>query len=222
MKSRGTVKLLRRTLSKPIPSSEELMDEITRLRARVRDLERRLAAERKLNREMERRCRILPSILQGRRGELLVADVSRGALTDYAAKFDVRTPENAKIEVKVSRAHDKSNEDYSECRLSYTKTYCWIWSNVLGSVNRPKKYDFLVLIGVMPGDEGHDDMPKLVYFFVHVSEVEALTTIGSGGRLAIQLSTNFKTVRSVSKPLIGRMVTLPELEAAIRAGREHL
>jgi hypothetical protein len=69
-------------------------------------LERRIAVERKLSLEMERRFRVLPSILQGRRGELLVADVSRGVLMDYAAKFDVRTPENAKIEVKVSRAHE--------------------------------------------------------------------------------------------------------------------
>jgi len=198
------------------------MEQNTRLRAQVEELKRQIAAERKLNREMGRRCRVLPTIFQGRRGELLVADVSRGALMDYASRFDVRTPENAKIEVKVSRAHDKSNEDYSEYRESYAKTYCWIWSNVLGSVRRPKRYDFLVLIGEMPVGEGRDDVPELAYFLVHVSEVRALSTIGSGGRLAIQLGTNFETVRSVAKPLIGCRVSLPELEAAIRAGRETL
>jgi hypothetical protein len=222
MNSRGTVKRLHRTRSMSSPSSEELIDQNTRLRARVKELECLIAVEKKVSREMERRHRVLPSVLQGRRGELLVADVSRGALMDYASKFDVLTPANAKIEVKVSRAHDKSNEDYSECRGSYGKTFCWIWSNVLGSVNRPKKYDFLVLIGVMPEEEGHDDVPELAYFFVHVSEVKALTTIGSGGRLAIQLGTNFKTVRSVSKPLIDRRVTLSDLEVAIQMGRDTL
>lgn len=217
MKAQDTVKRIARTSPMATWSSEKLLKEISRLKAEVEDWRYQYRAERRLNQEMALRCRILPSSLHGRRGELLIADVSRGDLMDYAAKFDVRTPKNAKLEVKLSYAHDRSNNDYSECRVSYAKTYSWTWSNVLGSEVNPKKYDFLVLIGVLPEAQWHDGVPELVYFFIHISEVEALT-IKSSGRRAIQLGTNPQRGWSVAKPLFNRRVTLAKLESVIRAG----
>lgn len=217
MKAQGTVKRIARTRPMATWSLEKLLEEITRLKVEVKDWRYQYQAERKLNQEMALRCRVLPSSLHGRRGELLIADVSQGALMDYAAKFDVHTPEKAKVEVKVSYPHDRSNNEYSESRVNYAKTFNWLWSNVLGSEVNPKKYDFLVLIGVMPEAKWHDGAPELVYFFVHISEVEALT-IKSSGRRAIQLGTNPQRGWSVAKPLFNHRVTLAELESAIREG----
>ncbi|WP_349606485.1 hypothetical protein [Cupriavidus sp. DF5525] len=204
----NTIKRLIRTRDRQC----SLEDLVVRLQIEVRDLQGRLRAERRLIQEMATRCRTLPSIFQGRRGEYLIADTTKWSLMPYAAKFDVRTPERARIEVKFSPAYDKSNEDYSECRERYSKTFVWLWPNVLGSAARPKRYDFLVLIGEMPGSAG-EDLPPLVYFLLHRSEVEPLTTvIGAGGRLGIQLGTKFDKVKSTARPLIQRQVKLTDLE----------
>lgn len=212
MKAQGTVKRIPRTPLRS-RSTDELLKEIARLQAEVKDWKSQYRAERNLNQEMAKRCRILPSVLHGRRGELLIADVSHGALTSYAASFDVLTPKKAKIEVKISFAHDRSDRTYRESRMSYTETYSWGWSNILGSENSPKKYDFLILIGVMPEKTWRDNVPELAYFFVHISQAKALSL--KNGAIQLGLSPRQS---SKASPLLERKVTLAELESMIRKG----
>lgn len=211
METQHTVKRIPRTPPMSALSTAELLKEISRLQAELNECKSQYRAERKLNRDMAKRCRILPSVLHGQRGELLIADVSHGVLTNYAESFDILTPEKAKIEVKISFAHDRSDRTYRESRMSYTETYSWGWSNILGSENSPKKYDFLILIGVMPEKMWRDNVPELAFFFVHISQAKALSL--KNGAIQLGLSPRQS---SKAYPLLERKVTLAELESMIR------
>ncbi|MCY1260059.1 hypothetical protein D9M68_100010 [compost metagenome] len=207
-------RLYRTTLEKRIPASvgdpmqriATLEREIETLRNRVSELRALYQSQKSASEAMMRRFRRLPKILQGVVGEQLAVDVSSGALMPYGAKFDVETPSKARLEVKVSSAYPTSTPARTR----------WIWGNVLGTNERPKEYDFLLLLGANPEADCRSRAPEFIYFFVHRSELEDLSTRGSRGRRSLQLTTNPSSVRSaVAEPLFDRRVSYAELVAAI-------
>lgn len=79
-----------------------------------------------------------PTILQGIKGETLLATLTGGAISKYAESHDISLPGKATIEVEFSKLNTP---------VKCAKTRCWNWSKILGWKDKGKDFDFMLLIG---------------------------------------------------------------------------
>lgn len=159
------------------------------LLARIADLEIR---NQQLQREVDF-LRTHTSIAQGIRGETLIVEAISGCTTAYAAGYDVISAKNQRIEVKFSKLNQPN-------KSSSTKR--WNWSKPLGSMDRGKVYDYLVLIGekdLRYHDDILDDSPY-VYFMIPIGFVSQLMNRGRTIGGVIQITTNLNKLRSCPSP----------------------
>lgn len=149
--------------------------------------------------------RTFPSILQGLKGEELVCKLSHGLSTKYAEKYDVILSNEVKIEVKYSKLH---------IPVSTHSTKRWTWSKPLGSFDKGKDYDLLILIGERDDrfeDQYLDDSPY-VFFLIPYKNVESLMVKGRTVGGVINLSTNLAGARtSIAAKMKGFMVSIHHL-----------
>jgi hypothetical protein len=150
----------------PMPRND---DEVQKLRERIRELEEK---NEELKTKLDR-ARGVPA-------EVLVAQMTGGERTEYKDRYDVRTQNGNRIEVKLSKVHTYRT----------TKTKRWTWDSLLGS----KEYDFLVLAGEKDSRCSQLYPPKLVYLFFLIPQ-SAVSEINSRGD-CVSLTTDFSAIRA--------------------------
>lgn len=173
------------------------METIKSLTARVHELEARV---NQLEREVEF-LRLHPTLAQGLKGERFICEITAGVATKLNAQFDITVKGRIKLEVKFSKLHSPEKTALSTRR--------WSWSKPRGWLDKGKDYDFLLLVG----EKDHrftaqylDDVPYVV-FLVPAAKVPAIEVSGKTIGANVNLTTNFRTVRSPSgRCLIEHMV----------------
>lgn len=158
--------------------SEKLSQENSELRARVEILESELVF-----------LRTHPSILQGLKGETLVASLTGGAITEFAAEHDIKLGNNVTIEVKFSKLNTPTKG---------AKTRRWNWSKLLGWKDKGKDFDLMLLIGEKDprySDQYLDSSPY-VYFLIPKEKIHEVLTTGKTIGSQAQINTNLRTARA--------------------------
>ncbi|MBI5659262.1 MAG: hypothetical protein HZC43_06870 [Nitrosomonadales bacterium] len=133
------------------------------------------------------------SIAQGMRGETLIAKAIDGSVTSYAEGYDVLTTDGRRIEVKFSKLNQP---------VKHVSTKRWNWSKPLGSMDRGKEYEYLLLIGEKDERYSHDsiDASPYVYFLIPNKSVSRLMDKGSTVGGMIQVTTNLEKLRQKKVP----------------------
>ena len=133
-----------------------------------------------------------PALARGFRGERLVARLTAGVLTAYAADHDVMLYNLIQIEVKTSKVQ-RVTKSGGHRR--------WQWCRPEGWQDKGKDYDLLVLIG-----EKDDRFPAQyldgspwVFFLVPHAEVATVTSRGGDSGSSIFLNTNLEGIRPTSR-----------------------
>lgn len=139
---------------------------------------------------------------EGKRGERLLADALRAALTSHKSSFDLLTGAGTRIEVKTSRL----------TVVGMTSTKRWVWNQIFG-LNGNKNFDYIILMG--ESDErfvehypGND--PYLFVLLDHATAKE-LSKGGSKGKY-IQLVSNPTGKLARNNPLWRQVKSLSDLE----------
>jgi hypothetical protein len=150
-----------------------------------------------------------PSFLQGLKGETLIASLTGGELSSYAAKHDVVIRGELKIEVKFSKLNTP---------VPGSSTRRWNWSKPLGWKDKGKSYDFLLLVGEKDvrflGQ--YKDASPYVFFLLPIASVANVCNSGSAIGANVQLTTNFDRARSpTSVALKAHLVLQVEVEALL-------
>lgn len=182
-----------------------MTESIDSLLAQVRALE---VANKELREELEY-LKTHPTIAAGLRGERLVLSQLGGRLTEYAASYDLELSNGTRIEIKYSRLNTPE--------LNAPDTHRWSWSKVLGFRDKGKDYAYLLLIGEK--DKRHKEQylgdAPYVYFLIPRDRVSEIVVKGKLIGSNTNLTTNFRTVRSIpSKVIIAHMVP-PDLVHAL-------
>lgn len=147
-----------------------------------------------------------PVFVSGLKGEALICKALDGQMTSFAEKFDVLVGETFKLEVKYSKLNTP-NKKYPLKR--------WNWSKPLGSLDRGKAYDLLVLIGEKDErftDQYCDNTPY-VYFVVPKKDVHDVMTMGrlAGGN--VQINTDLSKANSIAQiKLKSFLISFKEIE----------
>jgi hypothetical protein len=155
-----------------------------------RELERSNAA---LKAELEL-LKMHPVFLAGLKGETLICDLVGGKLTSFAESYDIAAG-RYRIEVKYSNLG---------IPVRGSPTRRWSWSKPLGSRDRGKVYDYLILVGEKDGrfPDQYLDTSPYVCFFIPRNEVESLMFRGRQIGGIIQITTNFKTIWNQKSKLL--------------------
>jgi hypothetical protein len=167
-----------------------LPEENAALRARVDQLEREVAF-----------LRTHPVFTQGLKGETLVATLSSGKLTEFAASHDVVTGTNLKVEVKFS----KLNVPYKGVKMRR-----WNWSKPLGWKDKGKDFDYLLLVGEKDWANAiqYPDDGPYVFFSLPKDKVAEVATSGVAIGANVQINTNLGAASSAaSKALKALLVS---------------
>lgn len=136
-----------------------------------------------------------PVFIKGFKGEQIVCDITSGQLTPFAAKYDLLTKKEIKVEIKYSKLM-KPNLSSALRR--------WSWSKPLGYLDKGKDYDFLLLIGDKDyrfKNQYLDDSPY-VFFLLPECTVRFVMTSGKSIGGNIMVTTNFQSIRSEKSKLI--------------------
>jgi hypothetical protein len=185
--------------------TQRLVRENTSLKARVAELEARIA-------ELEAELRFLkthPTIAQGIKGETLVAKLTGGAITAYAADHDVAVQGTATVEVKFS----KINSPYEGAI-----TQRWNWSKLLGWQDKGKGYDFLLLIGDKDPrflSQYPNDGSPYVFFLIPSAHVPSVLSKGATIGSQAQINTNLETARSSASKAIKKFMVPATLVSSV-------
>ena len=150
------------------------------LKARVASLESELAF-----------LRMHTVFLQGIKGETLVADLTGGELTAFAAGHDIVIGGSVTVEVKFSKLNTP---------VPGSSTRRWNWSKPLGWKDKGKSFDFLILVGEKDTrfpDQYLDDSPY-VYFLIPRARVPEITTQGKAIGANVQITTNLSKAQSTA------------------------
>jgi hypothetical protein len=189
------------------------MTELEQLRLENQELKRRLT-------DLERELLFLkthPTLSQGLKGETLVAQLTGGELTHYAAEHDITLGNSIRIEVKFSKLNSPSPGN---------ATRRWNWSKPLGWKDKGKNFDFLLLVGDKDPrfpKQYLDDSPY-VFFLIPKHQVQAILTRGSMGA-NVQLTTNLSRALSeascaIKKHLVPATLVAPILEKHVHQTAE--
>lgn len=132
-----------------------------------------------------------PSIMQGIKGETLIAKLTGGSISTYAESHDVKIGDSIKIEVKFSKLNTPN-------RVASTKR--WNWSKPLGWMDKGKDFSFLLLIGEKDErflDQYLDDAPY-VFFLIPYSKVSEVMTSGTSIGGNVQIISNLRKAKSTA------------------------
>jgi len=137
-----------------------------------------------------------PAIMQGIKGETLVASLTGGEITTYASEHDIEINGKVTIEVKYSKLNTP---------VKNSKTRRWNWSKILGWKDKGKNFDFILLIGEKDPrfTEQYLDTSPYVYFLIPKEKVQTILSQGTIGSQA-QINTNLNTARSEMSQIIKR------------------
>lgn len=150
-----------------------------------------------------------PVFLQGLKGESLVATLTGGELTSFAAKHDVVLTGNVKLEVKFSKLNTP---------VPGSTTRRWNWSKPLGWKDKGKDYDFLLLVGDkdMRYPDQYEDSSPYVFFLLPMARVLSVCNSGSAIGANVQLTTNLARAKSpTSRALKSYMVLATGISAIL-------
>ena len=123
------------------------------------------------------------SMMQGIKGETLVARLIDGKLTSFSESYDVATSTGLRIEVKFSKLNRP---------MKNSPTRRWNWSKPLGWLDKGKDYHYLLLIGEKDERylaDGLDSTPY-VYFLVPIQNVPDVMNQGRSIGGMVQITTN--------------------------------
>jgi hypothetical protein len=157
------------------------------------------------NREMKARIAALekeieflkthPTLVQGMKGETLIAKITGGVLGAYADTYDLVVGETIKVEVKFSKLNTP---------VAGSSTRRWNWSKPLGWKDKGKDYDFLLLVGNKDPRflrQYLDDSPY-VYFLVPRTKVTGIMNSGEAIGANVQIITNLAKAKSPTSLVI--------------------
>lgn len=179
-----------------MPDLQELAAENGYLKQRVARLESEIAF-----------LRAHPAFLQGLKGETLVASLTGGELSSFAAEHDVVVTGNVKIEVKFSKLHTP---------VAGSTTRRWNWSKPLGWKDKGKAYDFLLLVGDKDTRFPNQYKDSSPYVFFLLPRAHVLSVCNSGRAIGanVQLTTNFaRAISPTSLALKAHAVLEAEVSA---------
>ena len=145
--------------------------------------------------------------LQGLKGETLVATLTGGELTSFAAEHDIVANGNVKIEVKFSKLNKP---------VAGSSTRRWNWSKPLGWKDKGKVFDFLLLVGDkdMRYPDQYKDISPYIFFLIPKAHILSICTSGSSIGANVQLTTNLARAKS---PASVALKSFMVLEATISA-----
>lgn len=123
------------------------------------------------------------SMVQGIKGETLVAQLIDGKLTSFAESYDVATITGLRIEVKYSKLNQP---------VKNSPTLRWNWSKPLGWLDKGKDYHYILLIGEKDQRylADYPDRTPYVYFLVQIKDVPDVMNQGRSIGGMIQITTN--------------------------------
>lgn len=181
------------TMNADANNYKDLRQQNSDLRARIKILETELEF-----------LRTHPSIMQGIKGETLVASLTGGIITEYAAKHDINLANEATIEVKFSKLNTP---------VKGAKTRRWNWSKLLGQNDVGKGFDFLLLIGEKDPRylDQYLDASPYVYFLIPRENIDEILTPGKSIGSQAQINTNLKTARAENSRAIKKYLVTEEL-----------
>ncbi|HMM46291.1 MAG TPA: hypothetical protein PKE41_11790 [Candidatus Macondimonas sp.] len=154
-----------------------------------------------------------PVFLQGLKGEALIATLTGGELTSFAAEHDIVVDGDVKIEVKFSKLNTP---------VAGSATRRWNWSKPLGWKDKGKDYDLLLLVGDkdLRYPEQYKDSSPYVFFLVPKAHVPSICSSGSAIGANVQLTTNLARAMSpASIALKSYMVSATEISAVFASAR---
>ncbi len=123
------------------------------------------------------------SMVQGIKGETLVAHLVDGTLTSFSESYDVATSTGLRIEVKYSKLNRP---------MKNSPTLRWNWSKPLGWLDKGKDYHYLLLIGEKDQRylDDYPDSTPYVYFLVPIQDVPDVMDQGRSVGGMVQITTN--------------------------------
>lgn len=144
-----------------------------------------------------------PAFLQGLKGEKIIAKLTGGSLTSFAATHDIQVGASVSIEVKFSKLN--APKKGSSVRR-------WNWSKPLGWSGK-KDYDFLVLVGEKDRryPQQYVDSSPYVFFLIPRKDVPRIFTKGESSGSNVQLTTNLSGVRAHASVAIKKRMVPEEL-----------
>jgi hypothetical protein len=154
------------------------------------EAENRLLRERVTQLEIEITfLRTHPVFLQGLKGETLIAKLTGGILTSFAAQYDLKVGENVRVEIKFSKINTP---------VLGSPTRRWNWSKPLGWKDKGKDFDFLILVGEkdLRYPEQYVDTSPYIYFFIPRVRVPEIVTRGASIGANVQITTNLSKALS--------------------------
>lgn len=166
----------------------DLKQENELLKARVTHLEKELAF-----------LRMHTVFLQGMKGETLVAELTGGELTAFAAEHDIVTASKVTLEVKFSKLNTP---------VAGSSTRRWNWSKPLGWKDKGKEFDFLILVGEKDArfsDQYLDDSPY-IFFLIPRSRVAEISTQGKTIGANVQITTNLSKAQSAASMALKQFI----------------
>jgi hypothetical protein len=175
---------------------DALKTENSMLRQRITQLEQEIAF-----------LKTHPALLQGLKGETIVAKLTGGSLTKFAAQHDITVGSNITIEVKFSKLNTPSLGG---------STRRWNWSKPLGWKDKGKAFDFLLLMGDKDArfpKQYLDECPYVYFLIPRARVVEVMTkgiTIGSN----VQITTNLSKARSPTSEILKKHMVAQDLVIA--------
>ena len=130
-----------------------------------------------------------PVFLQGLKGETLIASLTGGELTSFAAEHDVELGSNVKLEVKFSKLNTP---------VAGSSTRRWNWSKPMGWKDKGKDYDFLLLVGDKDKrfPTQYKDSSPYVFFLIPIAMVPSICSSGATIGANVQLTTNLNNAKS--------------------------
>jgi hypothetical protein len=184
--------------------TEELKRENSELRARIEVLENELLF-----------LRTHPTIMQGIKGETLVASLTGGIITEYAAKHDIELNNEVTIEVKFSKLNTP---------VKGAKTRRWNWSKLLGWKDKGKDFDFMLLIGEKDPrySEQYLDSSPYVYLLIPKEKIHEILTPGGEIGSQAQINTNLRTARAENSKAIKMYMVREEVINSICSAKNGL
>jgi hypothetical protein len=167
------------------------------LKARVASLESELAF-----------LRMHTVFLQGIKGETLVAELTGGELTAFAAEHDIVVGGSVTVEVKLSKLNNPRPG---------SSTKRWNWSKPLGWKDKGKSFDFLILVGEKDHrftDQYLDASPYILFLVPH-ARVSEITTQGNTIGANVQITTNLSKARSPASLALKKFIVPMESVSAL-------
>jgi hypothetical protein len=151
------------------------------------------------------------TLSQGMRGETLIAKLAGGTLAaKYAQRYDIQVGATIRVEVKFSKVNTPSPRHRTLRR--------WNWCKPLGTKDKGKDFDFLVLVGEKDprfGAQYLDSGSPYVFFVVPKAKVPEIMTKGATVGANVQINTNLASAKSPVALALKSYLVTPSLVSSL-------